>query len=52
MNGAELVEFCKEFRDGNHIWILLEDGRALDPTADQFGNYPEIYLGERLHLHV
>lgn len=41
----------------NHIWIQLEDGRVLDPTADQFndpdGNpYPEIYLGPPLpHIH-
>ncbi len=36
----------------NHVWILLEDGRALDPTADQFGEeYPDIYLGDRLFFH-
>ena len=33
----------------NHFWIELEDGRILDPTADQFerasGRYPSVYLG-------
>lgn len=36
----------------NHVWIVLDDGRALDPTADQFGaEYPEVYLGEPLAFH-
>lgn len=45
---AELVEV--DLGDMNHFWIRLEDGRALDPTADQF-NYlwdakmPPVYLG-------
>jgi hypothetical protein len=40
----------------DHIWIRLADGRALDPTADQFSTsdfrYPPVYLGpplSRLH---
>lgn len=45
---AELVEADNGWC--NHFWIKLEDGRALDPTADQF-NYlwdakmPAVYLG-------
>lgn len=43
----------------NHFWIRLADGRALDPTADQFNGMgfsdvpamPEIYLGEPLVIH-
>jgi len=40
----------------NHVWIELEDGRVLDPTADQFNelfslNHPPVYLGERLAFH-
>ena len=36
----------------NHIWIRLADGRVLDPTADQFGDYPPVYLGDPLpELH-
>jgi hypothetical protein len=35
----------------NHIWIELADGRALDPTADQFGKLPPVYLGERTEIH-
>lgn len=41
---------------GTHYWIELEDGRVLDPTADQFNGdsatkYPEIYLGEPTEIH-
>lgn len=40
----------------NHIWIRLEDGRVLDPTADQFNelfgyDYPPVYLGPPIKLH-
>lgn len=38
----------------NHVWIVLADGRVLDPTADQFEiGLPDIYLGQpdpRIHL--
>jgi hypothetical protein len=45
---AELVE-CENGLC-NHFWIRLVDGRALDPTADQFNrlfadNLPPVYLG-------
>jgi hypothetical protein len=40
----------------NHVWLELEDGRVLDPTADQFDiGLPAIYLGPRdprIHLIV
>ena len=29
----------------NHFVIVLEDGRVLDPTADQFDGLPPIYVG-------
>jgi hypothetical protein len=37
----------------NHFWLRLADGRALDPTADQFNNVddaklPAVYLGPPL----
>lgn len=35
----------------NHIWIRLADGRALDATADQFGDYPPVYLGQPTEVH-
>lgn len=41
----------------NHIWLRLPDGRALDPTADQFNrlfpamNLPAVYLGPPLSIH-
>lgn len=33
-----------------HHWIRLKDGRALDPTFDQFGGDP-VYLGEPTRFH-
>lgn len=37
----------------NHVWIVLKDGRVLDPTADQFDiGLPPVYLGRpdpRIH---
>jgi hypothetical protein len=37
----------------NHVWLKLDDGRVLDPTADQFGDqYPAIYLGPPLIIHT
>lgn len=41
----------------NHIWIRLADGRALDPTADQFNamfpglRMPPVYLGKPCAIH-
>ena len=30
----------------NHVWLRLIDGRALDPSADQFNaGLPPVYLG-------
>lgn len=36
----------------NHFWLLLPDGRILDPTASQFNvlngvDMPKTYLGEK-----
>jgi hypothetical protein len=51
VKGAVLME--SETETCNHVWILLEDGRVLDPTADQFGKkYPKVYLGEPLDIHA
>lgn len=40
----------------NHVWIGLQDGRVLDPTADQFNDLglamPKVYLGPKVRkLH-
>jgi hypothetical protein len=41
----------------SHVFIVLEDGRVLDPTADQFNDLfaeqmPKVYLGPPTkHLH-
>lgn len=53
---SEAVE--SDLGDLNHVWLRLEDGRALDPTADQFNalfpamNLPPVYLGPRLSIHT
>ena len=46
---AEMVEI--EHDGGNHVWLRLDDGRVLDPTADQFG-LPPVYLGEPQPFHI
>lgn len=41
---AEMVE--SNLPHSNHFWLRLKDGRALDPTFDQFEvGLPAIYLG-------
>lgn len=39
---TELVR--ADFFDTNHVWLRMEDGRIIDPTADQFGLEP-VYIG-------
>ncbi len=52
---AELVE--TDMGECNHVWMRLADGRALDPTADQFNDLfpdlkmPPVYLGPPSKLH-
>lgn len=52
---CELVE--SDLGECNHVWLMLEDGRALDPTADQFNylfpdlNMPPVYLGLPGKIH-
>ena len=52
---VETKDVETDFGTCNHIWIRLADGRALDPTADQFSTpereYPPVYLGEPTELH-
>lgn len=51
---AKLVE--SDLGHCNHFWLRLPDGRALDPTADQFNyfpgcDFPPVYLGAPNELH-
>lgn len=51
VHGVECEAIESDLGDCNHVWIKLADGRALDPTADQFNvlfltDYPPVYLGE------
>lgn len=50
----EMVE--SDLGEFSHFWLRLADGRALDPTADQFNalfatDRPAVYLGPPLDLH-
>src|SRR5271165_5321579 len=53
MHGIKCETVESDLGDMNHVWIKLADGRALDPTSDQFNalwlkDYPDIYLGAPL----
>lgn len=57
INGVKGTCVESDLGEMNHIWILLDDGRVLDPTADQFNDlfprqYPPVYLGKRTELHT
>ena len=52
---TEVVEI--DLGELNHVWLRLGDGRALDPTADQFNDFgfpemPSVYLGPPTTIHV
>jgi len=51
-SGVECECVSGDLSGGNHVWIKLDDGRVLDATADQFGNFPPVYLGEPLAIHM
>lgn len=65
MSGLEVAAIESWFDDqpdvlfDAHIWLLMPDGRALDPTADQLVrmgfphlDLPPVYLGPRTEAHV
>lgn len=51
IHGVECETVETDVGECNHFWIKLSDGRALDPTLDQFNrwfpwmNYPPVYVG-------
>lgn len=52
MHGVKCRSVESDLGELNHIWIKLDDGRALDPTIDQFNylfdeKWPRVYLGAR-----
>lgn len=57
LHGVENETIETDLGHCNHIWIKLADGRALDPTADQFNrmfpnmDLPKVYLGAPLQIH-
>lgn len=57
VSGVPCRAIESDLGDLNHVWLLLEDGRALDPTIDQFNylfdeKWPEVYLGQPTKYHV
>ena len=57
MSGVTCRAIESDLGELNHIWLLLDDGRALDPTIDQFNylfneNWPEVYLGPPTKYHA
>ncbi len=53
LHGVENEMIESDLGEFNHFWLRLHDGRALDPTADQFNDYgfppmPPVYLGPPL----
>lgn len=44
-----------EVGNWNHVYLVMEDGRVLDATADQFNDgdqiFPYVYLGPPLDIH-
>lgn len=58
MHGVECEAVESDLGDLNHVWIRLADGRALDPTADQFNilfphyDLPPVYLGKPRDIHA
>lgn len=58
MYGVETETVESDLGECNHIWLRLKDGRALDPTADQFNwlfpdlNMPKVYLGPPLATKI
>lgn len=55
--GVECEAVETDLGDLNHIWLKLKDGRALDPTLDQFNfifaeQFPKVYLGPPTKYHV
>lgn len=57
MHGVKNKSVESDLGHMNHVWLKLADGRALDPTADQFNglfpamNLPPVYLGPPLEIH-
>ena len=57
LHGVENNLMKSDLGERNHFWLRLSDGRALDPTADQFNDsrfppMPPVYLGPPTALHL
>lgn len=57
MHGVKTETVTTDLGEMEHVWLRLADGRALDPTADQFNEYgfqppmPPVYLGPPTKYH-
>jgi len=47
IGGIETELKIVDFKNNNHAFLIFNDGRILDPTADQFpaSGLPAVYLG-------
>jgi hypothetical protein len=59
MQGVKCRSVESKLEICDHIWLLMADGRALDPTADQLVRIgfphlklPPVYLGPRTEAHT
>lgn len=57
ISGVKCEAVESDLGECNHVWIRLADGRALDPTGDQFNlvnseKMPPVYLGPPLKIHA
>lgn len=56
IKGVPALVMESDLKECNHVFILLPDGRVLDPTADQFNrcsspSLPGVYLGHSMAIH-
>lgn len=56
LHGIETEMMESDLGVCNHMYLRLQDGRVLDPTADQFNwcnreKMPPVYLGEPRVIH-
>ncbi len=56
VKGRRTLLMESELGTCNHVFIQVEDGRVLDPTADQFNRqgepgFPRVYLGPATTIH-
>lgn len=49
--GIETELICVSRNGFGHHYLVMSDGNVIDPSADQFGSYPDVYIGPPLSIH-